>query len=482
MKKTSKWMLLTFVLASVFAFSTGIFADDANVADAVVTVSAQSGNIVSVKDEDFFKIPTTFHIYGDAAEKMGYTDGIAPTEGVSVLDVLVAYHEWFYATEEGNAFAVAPQDYLVVNNGWVSTAFGVSSGSWAIAVNGEAPHTDVASSWGGFEGLTVDKAPVVNGDDIFFARYLSSDYKEKMVWFMEDDAPIASKSVAVGETFSVAVKGYPFTQYGSYGTEALYKDYLKPYTDSEAVLLDLSTGKYEFVRDVTADDFANSSSDGIFRGIRIDEPGQYILTTVSGDYGFNPSLYINVHNVYDYSSFSDLKENDWFKAPVTTVLDNGLMNGIGNQIFAPDMSLTREMFVTILYRAVGSPVPAYYYDFKDIDEKSYSYDAINWACEAGIVYGVADKELRFAPTENITREQMATIMDRFAYAYDIDLPQDKPATTFKDAAKVSIWAKDSVEYLTKAGILNGYPDGTFQPQGNATRAEAAKIITSFMDL
>ena len=77
---------------------------------------------------------------------------------------------------------------------------------------------------------------------------------------------------------------------------------------------------------------------------------------------------------------------------------------------------------------------------------------------------------------------MAAMMNRFAYAYGIDLPQDKPVEAFKDAAKISDWAKDSVEYLTKAGILNGYPDGTFQPQGNATRAEAAKIISTFMGL
>lgn len=473
MKRTSKLLLLTLVLASVFAFSTGIFADETYVADAVVTVTAQNSSVDSPAEDDFFNPPITLYVPGNIAEAYGYVDAIDPAKGVSALDVLVAYHQRLY-TEDSFSKENASK-FLSLSGNTLNKAFCYESMGWCFAVNGEGGHTGDMKDDGSYESTNFTNTVINNGDTVDFALSRDPSWKDKMVWFVEDGERIVTKSVAVGESFDINLKSYIFMWESQYGTEAMFKNILKPFANAKILVYDVNEDESGYIEETT-------DENGVLADVSVNKAGQYYLAVKSDEYIFSPVLVLNVHNVYDYKNFSDLNEKGWYKEPVTAVLDNGLMNGVGDGIFAPDISLTREMFVTILYRAVGSPQSAYYYDFVDVGEERYSYDAINWACEAGIVYGVSDKEWRFAPTDNITREQMAAIMDRFAYAYGIDLSQDKPVVAFKDAAKISDWAKDSVEYLTKAGILSGYPDGTFHPQGNATRAEAAKIITSLMDL
>ena len=118
--------------------------------------------------------------------------------------------------------------------------------------------------------------------------------------------------------------------------------------------------------------------------------------------------------------------------------------------------------------------------FKD-SEGHWAEAYIAWAKDKGIVEGVSATE--FDPEAPITREQMATIFGRYALKQGIELPKsDNAAGSFPDADKISEYAREFVELMRIAGILNGYEDGTFRPQGNATRAEAAKLFSLFLSI
>ncbi|NLU46654.1 MAG: S-layer homology domain-containing protein, partial [Syntrophomonadaceae bacterium] len=148
----------------------------------------------------------------------------------------------------------------------------------------------------------------------------------------------------------------------------------------------------------------------------------------------------------------------------------------------PDDSLTRAQFLTMLAKSihdldVTQSAPA---GFKDVPADEWYYSYVNWGFEAGIVKGM--DENTFAPNAKITREQMAVMLNNFA-AYDgVILPEINPEVTFTDSERISTWAVEAVNMIVSAGIMGGYPEGDYQPQGTATRAEAATVIYKFITL
>ncbi len=177
--------------------------------------------------------------------------------------------------------------------------------------------------------------------------------------------------------------------------------------------------------------------------------------------------------------FVDVPAGAWYYDVVKEAYEKGLMNGISETEFAPNQSLTRGMFVTILYRLAGSPAVEAPANFADVPANQYYADAVAWASANGIVNGVsADK---FAPNNNITREQMATIIHRYATARGIEAA-NKAEETYSDSAMISEFAKAAVEWASGAGVLSGNSDGTFAPLRTATRAEAAAIFVRLLGL
>ena len=151
---------------------------------------------------------------------------------------------------------------------------------------------------------------------------------------------------------------------------------------------------------------------------------------------------------------------------------------------SPEGKLTRAQFVKLLACSLADAETLKTYEgkhpFKD-SEGHWAEAYIAWAKDKGIVEGVSATE--FDPEAPITREQMATIFGRYALKQGIELPKDAaPAESFPDADKISEYAREFVELMRIAGILNGYEDGTFRPQGNATRAEAAKLFSLFLSI
>lgn len=180
-------------------------------------------------------------------------------------------------------------------------------------------------------------------------------------------------------------------------------------------------------------------------------------------------------------SFKDVTGH-WGENAISFMVEQGLMNGISEDEFAPDSTLTRAMLVTILYRAAGQPAVNKGIPFGDVASDSYYADAVNWAQQNGIVSGITENE--FAPEENITREQIATILYRFAKAmgYDVSVGEDTNILSYTDAEEISEYAVEAMCYAVGSGLLKGKTESTLNPGDNATRAELATIIQRFLNM
>ncbi len=170
--------------------------------------------------------------------------------------------------------------------------------------------------------------------------------------------------------------------------------------------------------------------------------------------------------------YDDVKDGSWYYDYVKTVTEAGLMNGQGSG-FGPDGKLTRAMMVTILYRMSGSPAVTGENPFTDVPAGTWYSDAVLWAYDKGVVKGTS--ETTFAPTADITRQDMATIIARYAAAFQIEL-KAADGTTFSDDSAIAGYAKDAVYSMKASGILSGKGNDRFDPQGTTTRAETAKVI------
>ena len=179
------------------------------------------------------------------------------------------------------------------------------------------------------------------------------------------------------------------------------------------------------------------------------------------------------------SPYVDVDKEDWFYDVVKTVTQAGLMNGVAEDKFAPDMLVTRAMVVTMLHRAEDEPYAINETKFDDVAEGSYYADAVAWAAENGIVNGYSETE--FAPDENITREQIAAIIFRYAAFKGIQAIELSENLFFDDADEISSYAVAPMNWLVGKEIITGYADGTLKPQGNATRAEVAAITARILE-
>lgn len=179
-------------------------------------------------------------------------------------------------------------------------------------------------------------------------------------------------------------------------------------------------------------------------------------------------------------SFKDVKERDWFYEAVSYAVENGLMSGMSEDIFAPNTPLTREMLAVVLYNVEGQPESAGVNPFTDVKADIWYTDAILWANENGIVAGYDNSA--YGVGDLITREQFATILYRYAQFKGYDTTQGGMAVReFSDYENISDYARPAMAWAVNAGIMGGMDDGTLMPQGKATRAEAATMLMNFCE-
>ena len=175
--------------------------------------------------------------------------------------------------------------------------------------------------------------------------------------------------------------------------------------------------------------------------------------------------------------FSDVTESDWFYDAVTYAYENGLMDGVGTGLFAPNSETTRAQLVTILYRLAGQPAPSGDSGFSDVETGIWYTDAVAWAAQNGIVNGVSDTQ--FAPGDDITREQLAVILYRYATYQGYDVSQRADLSGFVDAGTISTYAQEALSWANAQGLVLGFEDDSLRPQGNASRAQIAAVLMRF---
>ena len=177
------------------------------------------------------------------------------------------------------------------------------------------------------------------------------------------------------------------------------------------------------------------------------------------------------------NGFKDVSEDSWYNNAIWYIFEKNLMNGITDEEFSPDSTITRAMFVTVLYRMENEPETTGKNKFTDVSDDAYYRDAVIWAAENGIVNGITENE--FEPDKSISREEMAAIAYRYAKYKGADLQTNK-SEKYDDDEKISDFAKESVSWAASKGIMNG-SDGKFTPKNGSTRAQAATVFMRLIE-
>lgn len=214
-----------------------------------------------------------------------------------------------------------------------------------------------------------------------------------------------------------------------------------------------------------------------------DEDGQRLKLTENrdGTYSFTmPSGTANVYVRFSGSGlpFADVPSGSWYYDDVAYVYDTGLMTGLTATAFGPNLSTTRGMIVTILWRMENEPAARHGCPFADVRRGSYYEQAIAWASENGIVTGFDAST--FAPDRAITREQLAAILFRFAAYRGMDaVTLRENLSSFQDQAAISAYAVSALNWAVGEGLMQGTGD-KLEPTGSATRAQVAAMLRRFI--
>lgn len=214
-----------------------------------------------------------------------------------------------------------------------------------------------------------------------------------------------------------------------------------------------------------------------------DEDGERLKLTENrdGTYSFTmPSGTANVYVRFSGSGlpFADVPSGSWYYDDIAYVYDAGLMTGLTATAFGPNLSTTRGMIVTILWRMENEPAAKHGCPFADVRRGSYYEQAIAWASENGIVTGFDSST--FAPDRAITREQLAAILFRFAAYRGMDaVTLRENLSSFQDQAAISAYAVSALNWAVGEGLMQGTGD-KLEPTGNATRAQVAAMLRRFM--
>ena len=296
------------------------------------------------------------------------------------------------------------------------------------------------------------------------------------IWVCEEKHVVvtdaASKIVTVDDTAIADVKEIVFTLTKEGDPTRADKTALKKVI-AQAEALDASAYTEESFAKVTAE---------LENAIAVDENAD--ATQAEVDEAAN-ALEEAISNLVKESielPFTDTPEEAWYREAIEYVFERELMTGKNETTFAPDENLARAQFAVILHRMNGTPEMEFEAKFPDVATGIWYTDAILWASDKGIVTGYTNTGC-FGPADNINREQMATMMYRYAIFKGYDVSKKADFSDYKDAGKVSGYADEAMQWAVGNGIITGKNNGTvLDPQGNATRAECATIMMRFLEI
>ena len=175
--------------------------------------------------------------------------------------------------------------------------------------------------------------------------------------------------------------------------------------------------------------------------------------------------------------FWDIPASHWAHDEVTYVYENDLMNGTSSTHFSPDARTTRAQVVTVLYRLAGQPAADWENPFWDVPASAWFHDAVTWAWENDITGGVSSTH--FGAGNAVTREQLATFLYRYAQDQGYDTSARADLSGYSDAGLVSSYATEALSWANATGLITGTTATTLSPQGSATRAQVATILSRF---
>ena len=180
--------------------------------------------------------------------------------------------------------------------------------------------------------------------------------------------------------------------------------------------------------------------------------------------------------------FADVPAGSWYYGAAAYAYNNGLFAGTTDTTFAPDMTMTRAMLVSVLWRLAGEPAPKGANTFDDVPDGAWYTDAVTWAAENGVVAGIGNG--CFDPSGAVTREQTAVILFNYAQSKGYDVSARADLSAFPDAGSVSGWAQEALAWANASGLISGAVRGTqtiLDPQGSASRAQVAMILMGYVE-
>ena len=175
--------------------------------------------------------------------------------------------------------------------------------------------------------------------------------------------------------------------------------------------------------------------------------------------------------------FTDVPASHWAHDDITYVYENDLMNGTDGSLFSPESTTTRAQVVTVLYRLAGQPAADWENPFWDVPASAWFHDAVTWAWENDITGGVSSTH--FGAGNAVTREQLATFLYRYAQDQGYDTSARADLSGYSDAGLVSSYATQALSWANATGLITGTTATTLSPQGSATRAQVATILSRF---
>lgn len=306
------------------------------------------------------------------------------------------------------------------------------------------------------------------GDPGSYQWLLEEDYGQYLEWSfpvtVDGAAPDLSAHLA-GRNLTLTIRDNQFTAYAAVrddGDRLLFEDAFFPGEAGEAVTVSLDLSDYDALPGtlyVTAEDYASNAA-----GWSLD------LNALAAGEAAEPERCA-------MALLTDVDRSAWYHEAVDYVWDRGLMEGSEPLTFQPTESATRAHIVTALHRLAGSPTPgrpAADLPFTDAPQSAAYLTALRWAWEKGLVDGYGGST--FAGPANVTRQQLAVLLHRFARLTGPAVGDPGALAQFPDGDQVSPWARDAMSWAASQGLLGGRPGGSLDPRGYVTRAEAAQVL------
>lgn len=401
--------------------------------------------------------------------------------------------------DAGYAFSYLKVDGVSVKpygfNGYLSYTFTMPHKDVAIEVGTTSVSgkyyidTSYDSTLGGVE-VWVNNNYVNNWHQGSWADYQDSVSFKVKPYYSDDVVSVSVVGKRTGWTYSCDYNSYSgwytFTMPNEDVTinvdfrSGVHKVYVDKVTDGKLTVSD-DWAKYGQIVYITAvPDYGCTLSSLSVRTATGDSVHVYNAQKADTYYFYMPDQYVSVSAVFTgkYTSlpFNDVSYGDWYYDAVQFVYSRGIMDGVDYYKFAPNGTITRGMIVTMLWRMAGEPFEMPVTSFTDVEIGRYYTTAVAWACRNGIADGMG--ESTFGPNDAITREELVTLLYRYAQYFGHSCIGTS-IEGFADAGSVSSYAYNAMCWAYKAGVVTGTTGSRLNPQGTASRAEAAQMIMSF---